>query len=130
METTDLSIKETALQEQISEKRTQLSESVSYTHLSILLHIIFGINQIPVLFRIIEPKYSCGSLSAQAVYGFFQLLTRLQGSDLSLPAVIYDPDLVDIGHTGPASIMGRVPFFPAEHTPDTGNERNFIPRCV
>ena len=47
------------------------------TLLGILLHIIFGVNQILVLLGVIDPKYSGRSAAAQAVHGLLQLMLGL-----------------------------------------------------
>ena len=94
--------------------------------LCVLLLVLFGIDQVFVLLGVVDPEHGGGGPAPQAVHGFLQLFPGSQRGDLPFPAVVHDPDLIDVDGLGAFAGAAGVMFLPAEHAPDPGDGGDFI----
>src|SRR5699024_2212772 len=89
--------------------------------------LLLGVNQVVVLPGVVFPKDCGGGTTAQAVHGLLHFPLGPERCDLLLPAVIHNPDLIDVCDLGAFSGVAGVPLHTAEYTPDAGDGGRLIP---
>ena len=85
-----------------------------------------GVSQIVIFLGAVRTKDGSRRPLTQTIYGALQFLRGVKICELPFLAVIYNPQLYDVGDTDPPAAVGGLFFDPAEDPADSGNVGHFI----